>query len=150
MPVSDEAKDIAEAASVQLSQSSKRSAEMLKQMLASGKRQDAWNHPTLLWDGQNDPSWDIWSLPPVEASNVYGLDVSNLPAEVQIKIPTVIIYGHKDPVSPSQIQLAMLCDEAKRRVYNHCGGHEVPRRINVTQDIVDAVRWLQDCIEDEN
>ncbi|PWY75105.1 hypothetical protein BO70DRAFT_364175 [Aspergillus heteromorphus CBS 117.55] len=80
------------------------------------------------------------------AGNVYSEPEADVraeikPSDVLINIPTVHIYGGKDPRSSAGIQLSQACDPAKRRMYNHGGGHEIPRTATVTSDIAALVRW---------
>ena len=59
----------------------------------------------------------------------------------RISIPTVHIYGSKDPRYASGVQLAGLCDPEKRRDFNHGGGHEIPRTNFVSRTIAESIRW---------
>ncbi|THD00318.1 hypothetical protein EYZ11_000211 [Aspergillus tanneri] len=60
---------------------------------------------------------------------------------VKIGIPTVHVYGEKDPRYVAGIQLSEVCEPRKRRTYNHGGGHEIPRLEKVTVTVVELVRW---------
>ncbi|KAJ0427058.1 serine hydrolase FSH [Aspergillus carlsbadensis] len=60
---------------------------------------------------------------------------------VQIGIPTVHIYGERDPRYVAGIQLSEVCVKSRRKVYNHGGGHEIPRFEAVSGAIADLVRW---------
>lgn len=44
----------------------------------------------------------------------------------RINIPTAIVYGESDPRKHEAEALVALCDSAKRSVFVHEGGHEVP------------------------
>ncbi|KAL1968425.1 hypothetical protein VTN77DRAFT_1954 [Rasamsonia byssochlamydoides] len=59
----------------------------------------------------------------------------------QITIPTVHVYGSKDPRYFAGLQLANLCDPQVRRVYDHGGGHEIPRKEVVSSTIASLIRW---------
>lgn len=59
----------------------------------------------------------------------------------QITIPTVHVYGSKDPRYFAGLQLANLCDPQVRRVYDHGGGHEIPRKEAVSSTIASLIRW---------
>ena len=74
-------------------------------------------------------------------TDVYGLDFTQFPKEWRIRIPTVHVYGKKDPRCPASIQLAWFCEESKRREYDHGAGHEVPRKREVSMAIAEAVEW---------
>ncbi|KAL4873913.1 hypothetical protein BDV12DRAFT_58 [Aspergillus spectabilis] len=60
---------------------------------------------------------------------------------VRISVPTVHIYGERDPRYVAGIQLSEICVKGSRKVYNHGGGHEIPRFEAVSGAIADLVRW---------
>lgn len=59
----------------------------------------------------------------------------------RITIPTVHVYGSRDPRYFAGLQLANLCDPRVRRVYDHGGGHEIPRKEVVSSTIASLIRW---------
>lgn len=61
-----------------------------------------------------------------------------------IDLPTVHVYGNKDPRYSAGVQLSGLCAEDKRRVFDHRGGHEIPRTEAVSREIAGLVRWALD------
>ena len=63
---------------------------------------------------------------------------------IRISIPTVHIYGSKDPRYSASLQLAGICDPDKRRSYNHGGGHEIPRRTAVSTAIAELLEWAME------
>jgi hypothetical protein len=63
-------------------------------------------------------------------------------------IPTVHIYGIKDPRYPASIQLAHFSNENNRKVFDHKGGHEIPRTTIVSQTIAGMVEWLGEQVRD--
>ncbi|PYH87843.1 hypothetical protein BO71DRAFT_404334 [Aspergillus ellipticus CBS 707.79] len=80
------------------------------------------------------------------AGNVYSAPEADIRAEIEpsdvvINVPTVHVYGAKDPRSSAGIQLSQACDPTKRKMYDHGGGHEIPRTAVVTNDIAALVRW---------
>ncbi|KMP06833.1 hypothetical protein DIZ76_014153 [Coccidioides immitis] len=81
-------------------------------------------------------------LPEFGLHNVYGLDITLIPDCLRINIPTVHIYGSKDPRYPCSIQLAHFSKPEIRRVYDHGGGHEIPVTTRVSSEIALAVEWL--------
>ena len=85
-------------------------------------------------------------LPPQDLTNIYGLDITRIPECLRINIPTVHIYGIKDPRYTSSMQLAHFCAADKRRVLDHGGGHEVPRTTRVSNEIAEAIMWLETMI----
>lgn len=86
-----------------------------------------------LWDDTSKLVHDPAKFPP--PSDCFGLDYSLLPQDIVIDIPTVHILGAKDPIWPSGVQLAYLCDPEKRKFYDHKGGHDLPRTHQVSADI---------------
>ncbi|RAL14314.1 putative EF-hand calcium-binding domain protein [Aspergillus homomorphus CBS 101889] len=64
------------------------------------------------------------------------------PSDVRIPVPSVHVYGARDPRYSAGIQLSQTCDPAKRRMYDHGGGHEIPRTEAVTSSIAALVRWV--------
>ncbi|KAL5047666.1 hypothetical protein BDW71DRAFT_206411 [Aspergillus fruticulosus] len=66
---------------------------------------------------------------------------ASLNRRVKIKIPTVHIYGERDPRYIAGIQLSEVCEKRSRKAYNHGGGHEIPRFEAVSGAMADLVRW---------
>lgn len=68
-----------------------------------------------------------------------GLSEDELRAEIQgpvkIDIPTVHIYGDKDPRYAAGVQLSAFCSQDKVRTFNHEGGHDIPRNDVVSRKI---------------
>ncbi|KAL4778485.1 hypothetical protein BJX76DRAFT_362687 [Aspergillus varians] len=60
---------------------------------------------------------------------------------IKIRVPTVHIYGERDPRYIAGIQLSEVCEQATRKMYNHGGGHDIPRFEAVSGAIGDLVRW---------
>ncbi|KAL4800264.1 serine hydrolase-domain-containing protein [Aspergillus venezuelensis] len=69
---------------------------------------------------------------------------------VKISIPTVHIYGERDPRYVAGIQLSEVCERTKRKIYNHGGGHEIPRFEAVSGALADLVRWAVRAAEDQD
>lgn len=61
-----------------------------------------------------------------------------------IDIPTAHVYGSKDPRYTAGVQLSGLCNEKERGVFNHLGGHEIPRNSFVSKNIAELVREVLD------
>lgn len=80
-------------------------------------------------------------LKPVDSRNVFGLDFTRMPSDLRIDMPTVHIYGFKDPKYPGAIQLSQFYNPDLRKVYDHQGGHEIPRRDEVSETIAELVEW---------
>ena len=75
-----------------------------------------------------------------------GLSEEQLRNEItspyRISIPTVHVYGKKDPRYAAGVHLSGICDPAKRRTYDHGGGHEVPRTKIVSSTIAELTEWI--------
>lgn len=92
-----------------------------------------------LWDGNgaalvHDP--DPGMRPRRE--DVFGLDFTVFPEWATIQIPTVHVYGCKDPRWPAGIQLAEFCPD--RVEFDHGGGHDIPRLSGVSERIAELVK----------
>jgi pimeloyl-ACP methyl ester carboxylesterase len=96
-----------------------------------------------LWDRTDALEQDPSAPFPMDRTNVFGLDFTRFPDTLKISIPTVHIYGSKDPRYPSSMQLVHLSDEKKRRIYDHTGGHDIPRTTLVSDQIAELVKWLE-------
>ncbi|KAJ5683472.1 hypothetical protein N7462_006637 [Penicillium macrosclerotiorum] len=59
----------------------------------------------------------------------------------QIDIPTVHIYGSKDPRYAAGVHLSAICSPHNRRTFNHEGGHEIPRTTAVNDTLAELVQW---------
>ena len=59
-----------------------------------------------------------------------------------VGVPTVHVYGSKDPRYAAGVQLSGICEPGKRRVFDHGGGHEIPRTDRVSRTIAELVRWV--------
>ncbi|RHZ52968.1 hypothetical protein CDV55_101197 [Aspergillus turcosus] len=60
----------------------------------------------------------------------------------RLGIPTVHVYGNRDPRYVAGVQLSGICEPGMRRVFDHGGGHEIPRTERVSRTIADLVRWV--------
>lgn len=72
---------------------------------------------------------------------VFGIDVARIPQKLKIPIPTVHVYGSKDPRFPASVTLAQFCDQAVRRTFDHEGGHEIPRKKQISETMAELVEW---------
>ncbi|KAL2048881.1 hypothetical protein ABVK25_010833 [Lepraria finkii] len=113
-------------------------------------RTDGLSHQVPGSGGPDGNNYDPLRLPPsLQPTNVYGLDYTRFPRCFKIDIPTVHIYGIKDPRYTSSMQLAHFCAEDKRRVYDHGGGHEIPRTTKVSEQIAELLYWLEKTMEEQ-
>jgi hypothetical protein len=108
-------------------------AGMLKEMAAN---MDKIQPGVGLWDDTSDLVHDPTQMP--SASDVFGLDYTVFPKDAFVTIPTAHIYGCKDPRWPSSMQLAYFCTD--RAMYDHGGGHDIPRSSDVSIRIAELVR----------
>jgi pimeloyl-ACP methyl ester carboxylesterase len=76
-----------------------------------------------------------------DSDDCFGLNLNQIPPELKIRIPTVHVFGSKDPRLPASVQLAGLCDPYIRKVYDHGGGHEIPRSKEVSEELVRLLQW---------
>jgi hypothetical protein len=91
-----------------------------------------------LWDDTEGLIHDP-AVMPME-SDVFGLDFTSFPDDVRVAIPTAHVYGAKDPRWPSSLQLAYFCRD--RLMYDHGGGHDIPRSTEVSNRIAQLFRQL--------
>ncbi|KAL2135872.1 hypothetical protein VTI74DRAFT_6471 [Chaetomium olivicolor] len=87
-----------------------------------------------LWDDLSGLVHDPDRMP--EEGDVFGLDFTKMPSDLRIRIPTVHVYGAKDPRWPASLQLAYFCE--RRRMFDHKGGHDIPRSTEVSERLA----WL--------
>ena len=59
-----------------------------------------------------------------------------------IRIPTVHIIGFKDQMYESSVGLSRLCDGQCREVFDHGGGHEVPRAAKATTRMAQVIKTV--------
>lgn len=138
-PISAEAWDINDRTSRNLREKAGFLATEIKAIIAGGlkaPRQGRWDRTDTL---AHDPLADF----PADRTNVFGLDFSQFPPGLRIDIPTLHVYGSKDPRYPSAMQLVHFADEANRRVYDHAGGHDIPRTSVTSERIAELLEWLE-------
>ncbi|KAI1086944.1 serine hydrolase FSH [Rostrohypoxylon terebratum] len=75
------------------------------------------------------------------SDDCFGLNLNKMPLELKIRIPTVHIWGENDPLFPSSIHLAGLCDPYIRKIYTHSGRREIPQGDDELAEIVPLVEW---------
>ena len=56
-----------------------------------------------------------------------------------IQIPTVHIFGSKDPLVQESLNLSKICDHRSRVMYDHKGGHEVPRKAALVSEMAACI-----------
>ncbi|KAK4450031.1 family of serine hydrolases 1 [Podospora aff. communis PSN243] len=97
---------------------------------------------TGLWDELEGLVHDPEVMPDEE--DVFGLDFTIIPRDMRVKIPTVHVYGAKDPRWPASMQLAHFCE--RREMYDHRGGHDIPRSTDVSVKIAQLVEGLAEKV----
>jgi hypothetical protein len=88
-----------------------------------------------------DYAYSHESLHSAESTMVFGIDVAKISTEMKIPIPTVHVFGSRDPRFPAIVTLAQFCDERIRRTCDHRGGHEIPRTTDCSVTLADSVQW---------
>ncbi|KAI2621829.1 serine hydrolase FSH [Hypoxylon sp. NC1633] len=78
------------------------------------------------------------------SDDCFGLNLNKMPLELKIRIPTVHVWGERDPLFPTSTQLAGLCDPYIRKIQVHGGAHEVPRDGKELTELAELVEW---CIQ---
>ncbi|KAH0349650.1 hypothetical protein KCU83_g5357, partial [Aureobasidium melanogenum] len=75
------------------------------------------------------------------ATTVFGLDLAQVADAHKIQIPTVHVYGSKDPRKGSALQLAGMCRPDITKVACHGGGHDIPRTSEASDLIAKLILW---------
>ncbi|KAI6084480.1 serine hydrolase-domain-containing protein [Hypoxylon rubiginosum] len=75
------------------------------------------------------------------SDDCFGLNLNRLPLELKIRIPTVHVWGEKDPMFPGSVHLAGLCDPYIKKIHVHQGAHEVPRDGKDVTELASLVEW---------
>jgi pimeloyl-ACP methyl ester carboxylesterase len=141
LPVSAESWEINNRTGRELQKKAGAAAEKIRAIEEGGM--DAMDARRGLWYRTDTLEQDPLDPFPTDRTNVFGLNFTRFPETLKITIPTVHIYGNKDPRYPASIQLAHFSEESKRRIYDHAGGHEIPRTTVVSNHIADLVKWLE-------
>ncbi|XXG98849.1 Serine/threonine-protein kinase [Hypoxylon texense] len=76
-----------------------------------------------------------------DSDDCFGLNLNKIPLELKIRIPTVHVWGEKDPLFPGSVHLAGLCDPYIRKIHVHQGAHEFPRDGTELTELASLVEW---------
>ena len=57
-----------------------------------------------------------------------------------IQLPTVHIIGSRDSVVQESLEVSRICDHRTRVVWDHQGGHEVPRGASLVAEMASCIR----------
>jgi len=87
------------------------------------------------------PSSSSSEAPTTAPTNIFGIDFSLVKPELRIRIPTVHVYGARDPRFPASVTLAHFCDSSMRRTFDHGAGHEIPRARPVSERLAELLEW---------
>ena len=79
---------------------------------------------------------------PVNRADVFGLDFTRVPTRLFVNIPTVHVWGSKDPRYPASVQLGQFCEPSLRKTMDHGSGHDIPRTRDVSESVAEAIEWL--------
>jgi predicted esterase len=61
-----------------------------------------------------------------------------------IDVPTAHIVGSKDQYCQASLRLIEICNRKSRVVYDHGGGHDVPRDTKATKEMVSTIKEVLD------
>ncbi|KAI0018394.1 serine hydrolase FSH [Xylariomycetidae sp. FL0641] len=75
------------------------------------------------------------------SDDCFGINLNKVPLELKIRIPTVHIWGEADPLLPTSIHLAGLCDPYIRKLHTHDGGHQIPEHEQDIQEVAQLLEW---------
>lgn len=95
-----------------------------------------------LWDDTSTLVHELGAPLPGD-DDVFGMDFSpagDLSEDLFLTMPTVHIYGSHDPRYPAALQLAHA--SRVRRMYDHGGGHDIPRTTEVSEQIAGLISQL--------
>jgi len=76
-----------------------------------------------------------------DLKNIFGINFEEVEKEKLIQIPTVHVFGKRDPRYPASVTLAHFCEGSVRRVFDHGGGHDIPRTGDVSFMMAELVEW---------
>ncbi|SLM39591.1 Serine hydrolase FSH [Lasallia pustulata] len=78
----------------------------------------------------------------VRREDVYGLDFTRVPTRLMVRIPTVHVWGNKDPRYPASVQLSWFCEPSLRRTFDHGSGHDIPRTKECSERVAELLEWV--------
>ncbi|KFY50397.1 hypothetical protein V495_00281 [Pseudogymnoascus sp. VKM F-4514 (FW-929)] len=139
MPISDKAREWDRRTKVALRERASKAA-----ILKWGR--DRW----LIPGGNGDSDLHLNPSTPVDPSDVFGLDATDMPPQLRIGIPTIHVYGRVDPRWPASMQLLYLSDSATRLAYQHEGGHNIPRSSIAAEGIARLMDECSDIVAETN
>lgn len=105
-----------------------------------------------LWDEVGDLLHDPTSKRKVDPRDVFGLDFTDqnmrkAVGELGEIVPTVHVYGGRDPRWPASVQLAQLFEGGMNERFDHGGGHELPRTTECSVRMAELMEKLRRRVE---
>ncbi|KIH92249.1 ef-hand calcium-binding protein domain protein [Sporothrix brasiliensis 5110] len=95
-----------------------------------------------LWDDTSGLVHELGAPLPSD-EDVFGMDFTAtgpFPADLFLTMPTVHVFGSRDPRYPAALQLAHA--SRVRKMYDHGGGHDIPRTTEVSERIAGLIAQL--------
>ena len=102
-----------------------------------------------LWDEVDDLIHDPTSSKHLrDLKDVFGLDFTDPKMKKAVGdlgtiIPTVHVYGGKDPRWPASVQLAQMFEGGMNERFDHGGGHELPRTTECSVKTAELMEGLR-------
>ncbi|KAK3955126.1 serine hydrolase-domain-containing protein [Pseudoneurospora amorphoporcata] len=106
-----------------------------------------------LWDEVDDLIHDPTSKKHLrDLRDVFGLDFTDERMRKAVGdlgeiVPTVHVYGGKDPRWPASVQLAQLFEGGMNERFDHGGGHELPRTTECSVRVAELMEKLRRRVE---
>ncbi|CCC11071.1 unnamed protein product [Sordaria macrospora k-hell] len=106
-----------------------------------------------LWDEVGDLVHDPTSKKHLrDLKDVFGLDFTDERMRKAVGdlgqiVPTVHVYGAKDPRWPASVQLAQLFEGGLNERFDHSGGHELPRTTECSMKVAELMEKLRRRVE---
>ncbi|KAI8623317.1 serine hydrolase FSH [Xylariaceae sp. FL1651] len=75
------------------------------------------------------------------SDDCFGLNLNKMPLELKIRVPTIHVWGQRDPEFPASIHLAGLCDPYIRKMHTHGDAHEVPQGVEDVSQLAQLILW---------
>ncbi|KAK3503135.1 hypothetical protein B0T13DRAFT_525187 [Neurospora crassa] len=99
-----------------------------------------------LWDEVGDLVHDPTSE--LDPEDVFGLDFTDQRMRMAVGnlgeiVPTVHVYGGKDPRWPASVQLAQMFEGGMNERFDHGGGHELPRTTECSMRMAELMEKLR-------
>jgi hypothetical protein len=132
--------DFLETLGVHVSESMREYDEMSRAALSQQASLDALlTRGEQRWDGVSSAS----GLLHLDGAKLDG-NSSTLEDAPKIMIPTAHVVGCKDARHSAGLQLASYCEQTTRRIFDHGGGHTIPRTQWVSQNMAALLIWMKE------